>query len=112
MIYAIVASNHYALRETSISGEVNGIQHYVIKFTVKNGSSEVFVSVLTLFPRLTQLLTPCLTQLLTSCLTQLLTPCLTQLLTPCLTQWLTSSLTQLLTPCLTQLFICPLIYGF
>ena len=40
--YAIVASNHYALRGTSIPGEVNGIQHYVIKFTVKNGSSVVF----------------------------------------------------------------------
>ena len=42
MTYAIVASNHYALRETSIPGEVNGIQQYVIKFTVKNGSSVVF----------------------------------------------------------------------
>jgi hypothetical protein len=35
--YAIVA-----LRETSIHGEVNGIQHYVIEFTVKNGSSVVY----------------------------------------------------------------------
>jgi hypothetical protein len=50
--YAIVASNHKALRETSIPGEVNGIQHYVIKFTVKNGSSVDFFSVLTLFPPL------------------------------------------------------------
>ena len=38
--YAIVA-----LRETSIHGEVNGIQHYVIEFTVKNGSSVVFFCV-------------------------------------------------------------------
>ena len=43
---------HCALRETSIPGEVNGIQHYVIKFTVKNGSSVDFFSVLTLFPPL------------------------------------------------------------
>jgi hypothetical protein len=33
------------LRETSIPGKVNGIQHYVIKFTVKNGSSIDFFSV-------------------------------------------------------------------
>ena len=31
-----------ALREKSIPDEVNGIQHYVIEFPVRNGSSVVF----------------------------------------------------------------------